>query len=140
MGADDRVGTHSPGRRPGEMHRAPLAAAYSIGPTQQFRHQRTGWRTPQQSVYVTSIGAEGEIVRTHSGRESGCNRLLPGGEVRGSLDQSLEEQLVGVLLEDTRLEHQPVDAKPGIHIPDRLHRSYILSTHWPPLVLRLERE
>src|SRR5262245_21999608 len=61
---------------------------------------------------MTAIRAEREITRLHCDSETGCHRFLSERQVTGSLDQVLEEQIVGALFRLPDHDLRPVQFEP----------------------------
>ena len=116
VGTDDRVGAHRTVRHVRQVHRATLAAADPVRASEQLRHQRTHRRPAQQRVHVTPVRAEHEVLGLERRGEAGGDGLLADPEVRGSLHEALEEQVLGALLEQAALLHHPVDRQPGVEV------------------------
>ena len=76
--------------------------------THQFAQHGGHRGAPHHGVGVAAIGAEGIVVGSHGGAETGGDGLLADREVAGPLDQVLQEKVVGAGLEMANLELQAV--------------------------------
>jgi hypothetical protein len=106
--ADDGVRAHHPVLHAGQVHRAALAAHQRALPADQLEEDGRHRHPAGESVVVPAVGAERVVVVAHGGREPRGHRLLPDAEVRRAAHEPREEQLVGALLEQPALDHDPV--------------------------------
>ena len=141
VGADDRIAAHHPVFDAGEVHRAALAAHQAVRPSQQLRHDRGERDAAGDRVGVPPVGGERPVVVAHGGSEAGGDGLLPERQVAGALHQSLEEQVVGALLEEPDLLLDLVHPDPDLG-RDRqvgvrfVHRRWEDGTVVPVLLVR----
>ena len=98
MRADDGIGAHDAVLDRGQMHGAALAAHQPVVALHQFAQHLLDGDAAGQSMGMTAIGAERQIARLHGAGKAGRHRLLAEREMAGSLDQVLQEQVVGALL------------------------------------------
>src|SRR5882757_7488285 len=61
---------------------------------------------------VPTICAEAPVAALHGRTESGGDRLLPDRQMAGALDQILEKQIIGALLDHANLELAAVQGQP----------------------------
>src|SRR5215831_3637747 len=61
---------------------------------------------------MTAVRAEREITWLHCAGETGCHRFLSKRQVTGSLDQVLQEQIVGALFSLPDHDLRPVQFEP----------------------------
>jgi hypothetical protein len=76
MGADDRIGSHDTVLDIGKVHRPPFALAQAVGTPEELSEAGRQGCTAGESVGVTPVSSQGEIVRTEGCRETYRNRLL----------------------------------------------------------------
>ncbi len=98
MRADDGVGAHHAvlGRR--QVHRPALAAHQAVVALHQLAQHFLHAHAARQRVGMAAIGAEGEVAFAHGAGKTRRHRFLPERKMACSLDQVLQEQVVGALL------------------------------------------
>ena len=112
MRPDDGVAAHHAVFDAGEVHGTTLAAEKPARASHQLAEDADDRRAAGQRVVVAAIGAERQVVGPHGRGEARRHRFVAGREVDRSLDQVLEKQVVGALLEQPRGELRSVHPKP----------------------------
>ena len=78
----------------GQVHRSTLAAEYAVLASEQLGHRGPG-SIPRASEWAwPAVRGERVVVGLHCRPEAGCDRLHAQGEMGGSLDEVLQEQVV----------------------------------------------
>jgi len=112
MGADDGVGSHHALVHIGQVHRAALAAHQAALASHELAQYARHRGAPRQRMRVAPIRAETPVAGPHRRTECGGNRLLADRQMAGALDQILEKQIIGALLDRANLELAAVQSQP----------------------------
>ena len=111
--ADDGVGPEHPVVGLGQVHRAALGLADAGGLLHQLGQAALRRGAAGDRVVVAAVGGEHVVVGPQRRARADRDRLVPGGQVGGALDQAAQEQVVRGLLGAADDGHLLVPAEQG---------------------------